>query len=276
MSANRWSRWARSIARQHPRLAQRRESLALIVLRLRRPLKIIRRRFAFTKIIQPRLQLAINASVKLVHFRREQHIYGGPVNVRSLSLTEQRVFSSPRVVSTSAEPRRQERREEARRQTEVTEADQRSSSVFVPPSRVLKSPLTLVFERLETNRESTHSNRVEVLIHQQVRSVVERVTQQSRRTEKMVIGTNTLIERLMTSSSVTAIQPPRVLKTAPVTTRVIEKAAQPPQVTTVVETASWLQDQAPVAGLNIEQITDQVVRQLDRRVVAAKERMGRF
>src|SRR5215467_6626314 len=95
MSANRWSRWARSIARQHPRLAHRRESLALVVLRLRRPLNIIRERLSFTKIIQPRLQLAINASVKLVHLRQEQHISGGPVNVSSVSRTEQRVFSSP-------------------------------------------------------------------------------------------------------------------------------------------------------------------------------------
>lgn len=92
----------------------------------------------------------------------------------------------------------------------------------------------------------------------------------------MFVGTNTLIERLMSSSSVKTMQPPRLLKTAPATTRVIEKAPQPPEVTTVVETASWLQDKAPVAGLNIEQITDHVVRQLDRRVVAAKERMGRF
>jgi hypothetical protein len=57
---------------------------------------------------------------------------------------------------------------------------------------------------------------------------------------------------------------------------VIEKTIHEPPVTTVVETAAWLQNKAPVAGLNIDQITDQVVKQLDRRVVAARERMGRF
>jgi len=275
MSANRWTKWARSIARQHPRLARRRESLALIVLRLRRPLNIIRKRFSFTKIIQPRLQLAINASVKLVHLRQEQHVYGGPTNVSSHSRTERRVFGSPGVLRTISEPRPQDRREAGGRQAEVATV-QNSAAGLTPPPRVLKPPLNLVFERLEVNKRSSHSKRVEVLIHQQAQSVVERVTQQSRRTETIIVGTNTLIERLMSSSSVTATQPPRLLKTAAVMTRVIEKPSQPPQVTTVVESAQWFQDKAPVAGLNIDQITDQVVRQLDRRVVAAKERMGRF
>ena len=275
MSANRWIKWARSIARQHPRLARRRESLALIVLRLRRPLNIIRKRFSFTKIIQPRLQLAINASVKLVHLRQEQHVYGGPTNVSSHSRTEQCVFGSPGVLRTISERRPQDRREAGGRQAEVATV-QNSAAGLTPPPRVLKPPLNLVFERLEVNKRSTHSKRVEVLIHQQAQSVVERVTQQSRRTETIIAGTNTLIERLMSSSSVTATQPPRLLKTAAVMTRVIEKPSQPPQVTTVVESAQWFQDKAPVAGLNIDQITDQVVRQLDRRVVAAKERMGRF
>jgi hypothetical protein len=275
MSANRWIKWARSIARQHPRLARRRESLALIVLRLRRPLNIIRKRFSFTKIIQPRLQLAINASVKLVHLRQEQHVYGGPTNVSSHSRTEQCVFGSPGVLRTISERRPQDRREAGGRQAEVATV-QNSAAVFTPPHRVLTPPLNLVFERLEVNKRSTHSKRVEVLIHQQAQSVVERVTQQSRRLETIIVGTNTLLERLMSSSSVTATQPPRLLKTAAVMTRVIEKPSQPPQVTTVVESAQWFQDKAPVAGLNIDQITDQVVRQLDRRVVAAKERMGRF
>jgi hypothetical protein len=57
---------------------------------------------------------------------------------------------------------------------------------------------------------------------------------------------------------------------------VIEKVAPSTQVTTVVETAPWLQDKVSVTGMNIDQITDQVVKQLDRRVVAARERMGRI
>jgi len=262
----------------------------LIVLRLRRPLTIIRERRSFTtKIIRPRLQLAINAAVKLVHWHQEQHVSGGPINVSSFSLTERRVVGAPGVLRMISETRRQDRREAgSRRQTEVAPSavDRGSFAGFEPPplgvlkpplTRVFeRPPLTLVFERLEVNRKSTRSDRLEVLIRQQARSVVERVTQQSRRVETMVAGVNnTLIERQMSSSTIVATQPPRLLKTASATTRVIEKAPQPPQVTTVVESAQWFPDKAPVAGLNIEQITDQVVRQLDRRVVAAKERMGR-
>ncbi len=140
----------------------------------------------------------------------------------------------------------------------------------------LRKPLTFVFERVNTSKTSAHSNRLEVLVHQHARSIVERVTQQSRRNETMHIGGgDTLITRHMSSSSHTEVTQPRVLKTVTTPTRVIEKTTHEPTVTTVVETAAWLQE-VPIAGLNIDQITDQVVKQLDHRVVAARERMGRF
>jgi hypothetical protein len=141
----------------------------------------------------------------------------------------------------------------------------------------LRKPLTFVFERVNTSKTSAHSNRLEVLVHQHARSIVERVTQQSRRNETMHIGGgDTLITRHMSSSSHTEVTQPRVLKTVTTPTRVIEKAAPSTQVTTVVETAPWSQDKVSVTGMNIDQITDQVVKQLDRRVVAARERMGKI
>ncbi|MCM3870572.1 MAG: hypothetical protein ND895_07765 [Pyrinomonadaceae bacterium] len=273
---SRWSRWARSIALRHKRFTQRRDSLALIVLRLRRPLNIFRERWAFTtRIVQPRLQLAINAFVKLVHWSHQQYFSGGPTRISSLALTDQRVFSSPGVLRTRSAPRNHGRGETSNRQIAfaLASADRGSTAGFVEPPNVLKPPLTFVFERLKASKKSTHPSRFEVLSHQQARSIVERVSQQSRRTETMTIGTNTVIERQM-SSQTAATQPRRLLRSVQAPTRVIEKAAAAP-VTTVVETASWLQDKVPVTGLNIDQITDHVVRQLDRRVVAARERMGR-
>jgi hypothetical protein len=41
-------------------------------------------------------------------------------------------------------------------------------------------------------------------------------------------------------------------------------------------TSAWPVPPAPAAPLNVEEITDQVLRQLDRRLIASRERMGRI
>jgi hypothetical protein len=49
---------------------------------------------------------------------------------------------------------------------------------------------------------------------------------------------------------------------------------QRPFVTTAAG-QSWRQDTSPPPAIDLERITDQVVRQLDRRVVALRERLGK-
>ena len=259
---NRWSNWARAIASRHLRFTQRRDSLDLVLLRLRSPLRIIRERSMFTtRIVRPSLYLTISTFLpqRRKGAKAERTLLSAFVPLREKT-------SSPtlRLVSQAQKEVRSERTIRDLRFERQTETER------------LRKPLTFVFERVNTSKTSAHSNRLEVLVHQHARSIVERVTRQSRRNETMHIGGgDTLITRHMSSSSYTEVTQPRVLKTVTMPTRVIEKTTHEPTVTTVVETAAWLQDKVPVAGLNIDQITDQVVKQLDRRVVAARERMGR-
>lgn len=268
-AVNRWSAWARSIATRHARFTQRRDSLALIVLRSR-SLHVIRERWSFTtRLVRPHLQLAINAVVKLAHWRQEQHFSHG---TKSFLHTTERALSLPGVLT--RQPGRIER--VVREIGPAGSTPAQPSANFREQRQVLKQPLAFVFERVKVSKSTSHMNRLEILIHQQARSVVARVTQQARRTETMLTGTNNMIERQMASTRTEVMQPPRLLKTVAASTRVIEKSSTPAApVTTVIESAPWLQEKMPVAGLNIDQITDQVVRQLDRRVVAARERMGR-
>jgi len=218
------------------------------------------------------LQLAINAVVKLAHWRQEQHFSHG---TKSFLNATQRALSHPGVVT-----RQSGGIERVVREIGAAGSTPAQPSVnFRERRQVLKQPLAFVFERVKvsksTNQTIPLANRLEILIHQQVPSVVERVTQQARRTETMLTGTSSLVERQIASTRMEVMQPPRLLKTVAASTRVIEKSSSAPPVTTVIESAPWLPEKMPVAGLNIDQLTDQVVRQLDRRVVAARERMGR-
>jgi hypothetical protein len=270
-AVNRWSAWARSIATRHARFTQRRESLALIV-RRSRSLHVIRERWSFTtRLVRPHLQLAINAVVKLAHWRQEQHFSHG---TKSFLNTTQRALSHTGVVT-----RQPGGIERVVREIGHGSTTAQPSANFREQRQVLKQPLAFVFERVKASKSTTQTiplaNRLEILIHQQVPSVVERVTQQARRTETMLTGTSSLVERQIASTRMEVMQPPRLLKTVAPSTRVIEKSSSAPPVTTVIESAPWLPEKMPVAGLNIDQLTDQVVRQLDRRVVAARERMGR-
>ena len=261
---NRWSMWARAIARRHVRFTERRESLALIVLRLRGPLNIVRERWSFTtRIVRPHVHLAINALLTQRRKDAKTDAKGERTFLRAFApLREKTSSTTSRLVFQAQKELRSERTIRDLRFERQTET---------------RNPLTFVFERVNTSNTSTHSNRLEVLVHQHARSIVDRVTQQSRRVETMHIGGgDTLITQHMSSSSHTQVTQPRVLKTVTTPTRVIEKAAPSAQVTTVVETAPWLQDKVSVNGMNIDQITDQVVKQLDRRVVAARERMGKI
>jgi hypothetical protein len=213
------------------------------------------------------LQLAINAVVKLAHWRQEQHFSHG---TKSFLNATQRALSHPGVVT-----RQPGGIERVVREIGHGSTPAQPSANFREQRQVLKQPLAFVFERVKLSKSTSHTNRLEILIHQQARSVVERVTQQARRTETMLTGTSSLVERQIASTRMEVMQPPRLLKTVAASTRVIEKSSSAPPVTTVIESAPWLPEKMPVAGLNIDQLTDQVVRQLDRRVVAARERMGR-
>jgi hypothetical protein len=51
-------------------------------------------------------------------------------------------------------------------------------------------------------------------------------------------------------------------------------AGQP--VTTTVPTHPWMTNPSPIPAFNIEQLTDQVMRQMDRRMTAWRERRGRI
>jgi uncharacterized protein (DUF2235 family) len=214
--------------------------------------------------------------VHRIHQHEERHFLTRSESAGPSPTTTQRVLNIPTPLKAIASSRKHRRNERVSDQSKLANASPGQSwrARFEEQTR-MAPPLTFVFERVNVKKRSTQSSRLDALVHQHARSFVERVTQQSRRNETMHIGGNNLMAR-ETSSSHTEATQTRVRKTISAPTRVIEKTSPTAPVTTVVETAPWLQDKVSVAGLNIDQITDQVVKQLDHRVIAARERMGKF
>jgi hypothetical protein len=91
-------------------------------------------------------------------------------------------------------------------------------------------------------------------------SLATRVLRQSRRIEEQVTPVHTILVRRFPSSS----------HEAPFT-----DSAPPLQVRTPVGNSPWAVP-PPQPGFNINQITDEVVRKLDSRLVAARERFGKI
>ena len=107
-----------------------------------------------------------------------------------------------------------------------------------------------------------HSNRTE----ERVLTIARQVVRQTQRVEARVPGSMALITR---QTQVTAHQ----VTSTPVPTEHMA-AGQP--VTTTVPTYPWMPHAAPTPAMNLEQLTDQVMRQMDRRMTACRERRGKI
>jgi hypothetical protein len=136
--------------------------------------------------------------------------------------------------------------------------DHRSNRAFVKEASRLQTPLPLAFRRLFDADESTllkHSPRE---TETSARALVERIVRQSQRLEERVAEPAAVVMRRAPAVEMAPAMPTN----------------QRPFITTAAG-QSWRQDTSPPPAIDLERITDQVVRQLDRRVVALRERLGK-
>jgi hypothetical protein len=138
-------------------------------------------------------------------------------------------------------------------------------ALFERVARPTQTPLQLVFRRLVEAGEFMRLKSRETATETGAHSLIERIARRSQRVEELGARAATPTQTLMVTR-----RPAAVTIAAAVEQAATEFRAEP-----VVHTAQWGSNAAPPATINLEQITDQVMRQLDRRVIAARERMGR-
>jgi hypothetical protein len=130
-----------------------------------------------------------------------------------------------------------------------------------------QAPLQLVLQghqRIDAFTRWHHSsNRAEA----RVLTIARQVVRQTQRVEERAPGSMALITR-QTQATV------RQATSTPVTTTEHMAASQPGIAS--VPTHPWMTNPSPMPAINMEQLTDQVMRQMDRRMTAWRERRGRI
>lgn len=129
-----------------------------------------------------------------------------------------------------------------------------------------QAPLQLVLQghqRIDSFTRWHHSSN---LTEARVLTIARQVVRQTQRIEERVPGSMALITR---QTQATAHQVTSTLATTEHT------AAGQPAITGV-PTPPWMPHPSPTPAINLEQLTDQVMRQMDRRMTAWRERRGRL
>jgi hypothetical protein len=129
------------------------------------------------------------------------------------------------------------------------------------------SPSQLVFQMLVhpgkvvrfQNEEHIHMQRSIITTKTNNRELIQRIARLSKRVEEGVAKSTTLL----------TIRPPTIEMVPAMTTR-------NDQIVGKEVGQAWQHHTAPATAIDLSQITDQVMRQLDRRVVATRERLGRI
>ncbi len=284
---NRWSSWTRSLATRHLRLATGRELLDLVVARPRSLVRILRERWLVTsRRVQPRIELAIHAILKLT-VNQQQHSSVIHTSAQSSVMQTATFLNTTNVLNATNFSTRQFSHGSVPSSAQTVSKADASGKAFetIPspnPEDVIfnaATPLTFVFRRVQETQKLTHSRVLEALMDQREHSITRRVTQRSRRNETMVTTASTLTRRQTVSTETEAI-PSHSMKLAPLmkltpaAVNVFERSATTVPATSTVESTSWQKESTP-PELNLDEITDQVVRRLDHRVIALRERMGR-
>jgi hypothetical protein len=257
-----WFAWARSLSERHGRLTERRGALDLVLARLPLPKLFHESWLLSSQRFYPQINLTIHPILRQAVWNRETAL-----------LPDSRTTVAKFVASYSSIIRQFWNQMAFLRHVAIPDDNSHqtfndaSSSTVEKEKLLLQSPLQLVFQRLFHTGESVHLQNKEIIQLQRSqittetnnnRTLFERIARLSERIEERAAETTTLV-----------IQRRPAIEMAPRMTpnpRIFGKEVEQP----------GQQNAASAAAIDISQITDQVVRQIDRRVVATRERLGKI
>jgi len=260
-AGQRWAAWAHAVSERCGRVTERHGASDLVLARLPLVHRLQQRWLVSSQRFFPRITLAIHPILRQTIWRGQTLLVPDAETTATKSgdrrrLTTRPFSSQPAFLWSAAIPDAASpwTVEEARRQI----FDHMSNRAFVKGASQLQAPLQLAFRRLFGADESILLKGSQIATEASVRALGEHIVRQSYRVEERVAETAAVVMR----------RPPAVEMAPTMPTN------QHPFVTTAAE-QSWRQDTSPPPALDLERITDQVVRQLDRRVVALRERLGK-
>lgn len=262
---NRWVDWVRDLAERYGHGPDRRDAAGLVLIRPLRQLRSLRERCFFrTERFFPRINLGVLRAGGPTVLVRNDFRGVGPVDYRSQRM-ELRTPIERRALGSEAK-------------ATSLRMEQWSAGVEFEHLSPVETPLERVFRRRENaatlmraKGTSRHVSRLE--------EIVMRLERQSRRIESS-FAASVMTTTLSAKSD--------VLSARKTTSQARETAEQASRFTGPdallrqegirderLEPNQRTHVEAGLGRMNVDQITDHVIRQLDRKVVAARERMGK-
>ena len=258
----RWTTWARSLAARHERFTARRQPLAMTLLEpLRMSISINRRFESFAFAVFPKIRVSIGSILNEIGhhqfasfplFRKSMSLNFENLENKEISLTPgNRVTRMTRIKERFGHERLAVRDQIVN--NEKHEVLIRENRLF--DRRVTQSPVSRVFERFEERDPGIVLRKL--LFENESQKVIERIQTNHMRVEQRTRGE--MVIKTQTKPS-TAVQD-----------RQKELEAQFAS-TAKTRGPSW-PDKPP--EINVDQLTEQVIRKIDHRITAYRERLGR-
>ena len=124
-------------------------------------------------------------------------------------------------------------------------------------------PIDLVFHRLFRTEEHMRMRIEKRVTSESLAILLKRLAQQGQRVEAAGCGSSALTTRRTPQFADAKVSSPNTGGVSPAATRAGDQT-------------TWQEFSRPASTINIDVLTDQVMRQLDSRIIAARERMGKI
>lgn len=247
---DRWTRFGESMATRHERFAMRRGLLTMTLLEpLRMSLAITQRNESFAQSVFPRIQVSIASILQQID-SAQYHAFIQQMRVHSSSLQSKSLTRSDQ--SNSAVT--------LRHNTTTIENLQQQFNSVIDAHRELKkfslSPVARFFARTQTSEHGVVKLE-KLLVDHDRKTIVERVVREHSRVEQR------------RSSEIVMRQE-----------KLAAAAAENRASLTLEQQLAATKAQRHVwpdkpAEINVDQLTEQVIRKIDHRIMAYRERLGR-
>jgi hypothetical protein len=262
--------WALSLMSRHGLVFARRDTPAMVLLQRLPLLRLLHeRRTVMSQQFRPQLNLSLNAFFGQT-LRRERQYF-----IPERRLRASPVMAEPVRVELSVSPVVQTVKAERVAESKKTNDRHVAAPSFAAAQtqapaqlRQIKQllPLQLVLQRRNQLEELKRVYRQSSVTRESVLTFTERVVRQRHRIEERASKQVAFVTR---RAAVPAVQDARSSSAA------VQQLDTHAPVANSVHTAPWAQPQLSPPQLNLDALTNHVIQQLDRRLVAARERLGK-
>jgi hypothetical protein len=252
---NRWTSWARSMSARHERFMMRRGPLLMTLLEpLRMSVAISQRRESFALSVFPRLQISVSSILQQIapaefqsFFRNSAVLAGGDRrewrSLRQFVQTNQSVSVSNTVTRNL-----------------VTSESNSVVNAQYEFTQFLRSPVARFFARVQRSHHGTVLLK-NLLVEHDSQAIAERVVREHARVEQ-----RRQREMIIRKDNAT-----------PAATTTRQHSLEQQFASTKTEMRPWPRNTWPdkPPEINVDQLTEQVIRKIDHRITAYRERLGR-